>query len=97
MAPAPAHWVVFKLGINVFASIVLLMHRETVGVLAGVAAQSSADLGRLRGPTFVLHSGTALLLLLAATVLAVYKPRPLTRFAGMRPGPLLMVSRIPST
>jgi hypothetical protein len=83
------YWVIFKLVIAVFATIVLLMYTQTVGSLADLAAKS-ADLSRLRGSTFVLHSGAALLLLLAATVLAVYKPRGMTRFGrralGRRPG-----------
>jgi hypothetical protein len=74
------YWVLFKLLINVFATIVLLTYTQTVGVLADVAAESSGDLSQLRGPTFVLHSSAAMLLLLAATVLAVYKPRGMTGY-----------------
>jgi hypothetical protein len=74
------YWVLFKLLIAVVATIVLLMYTQTVGFLADLAAASRSDLGQLRGPTFVLHSGAALLLLLAATVLAVYKPRGMTRY-----------------
>jgi hypothetical protein len=77
------YWVVFKLLINVFATIVLLMYTQTLGYLAGVAAQttlSSDDLGLLRTPSVVIHSGLALLVLLVATVLAVYKPRGLTPY-----------------
>jgi hypothetical protein len=74
------YWVLFKLLINVFATIVLLLYTQTVGFLAGQAADPRADLDEFRGPTFVLHSGAALLLLLAATVLAVYKPRGMTRY-----------------
>jgi hypothetical protein len=73
------YWVIFKLLIAVFATVVLLMYTQTVGSLADVAAEG-ADLRELRGPTFVLHSGAALLLLLTATALAVYKPRGMTRF-----------------
>jgi hypothetical protein len=74
------YWVLFKLFINVFATVVLLLYTRTVSSLAGVAAESRVDLDELQGPTFVLHSGAALLLLLAATVLAVYKPRGITRY-----------------
>jgi hypothetical protein len=74
------YWVLFKLLINVLATIVLLMYTQTVGVVADVAANPSADLDELRAPTFVLHAAAALLLLLAATTLAVYKPRGMTRY-----------------
>lgn len=74
------YWVLFKLVLNTLATVVLLMYTQTVSYLAGVAAEPGADLGELRSPTFVLHSGGALLVLLAATVLAVYKPRGMTRY-----------------
>ena len=77
------YWVLAKLLINVFATIVLLLYMQTLGSLAGVAAEttlSSDDLGVLRSPSPVLHAGAALLLLLVATTLAVYKPRGVTRY-----------------
>jgi hypothetical protein len=74
------YWVVFKFLIAVVATIVLLMYTQTVSFFADVAAEPTADLRELRSPTFVLHSGAALLLLLAATVLAVYKPRGMTPY-----------------
>jgi hypothetical protein len=80
------YWVLFKLLINVAATIVLLLYTQTVGLLAGLAADPGTDLGELRGPTFVLHSGAALILLLAATVLAVYKPRGMTRYGRRKQG-----------
>jgi uncharacterized membrane protein len=80
------YWVLFKLLMNVGAIIVLLMYTQTLGYLADVAAAtttSSQDLRLLRTPTVVLHSGLALLLLLVAIVLAVYKPRGMTQY-GLR-------------
>jgi hypothetical protein len=74
------YWVVAKLLINVFATIVLLAYTQTVSFFAAVAAESSADIQELRSPTFVLHASAALLLLLVATFLAVYKPRGVTRY-----------------
>jgi hypothetical protein len=74
------YWVLFKLVITVVATGVLLMYTETVAFFAGLAAQSDTDLGALRAPTFVLHSSAALILLLAATVLAVYKPSGRTAY-----------------
>jgi hypothetical protein len=77
------YWVLFKLLINAFATIVLLMYTQTLGYLADVAAQttlSSDDLGVLRTPSVVIHSALALVVLLVATTLAVYKPRGMTPY-----------------
>jgi hypothetical protein len=74
------YWVVFKLLINVFATIVLLIYMETFRLMAGVAADPSTHLSEVRNPSPLLHAALALLLLLVATVLGVYKPRGLTRY-----------------
>ncbi|MGH2921708.1 MAG: DUF2269 domain-containing protein [Gaiellaceae bacterium] len=77
------YWVLFKLLINVFATIVLLMYMQTLDYFAGIAAEtplSSGDLSELRSPSPMLHAGAALLLLLVATTLAVYKPRGMTPY-----------------
>jgi hypothetical protein len=74
------YWVLFKLLINVVATIVLLTYMESFNFMADVAADPSADLGVVRNASPLLHAGVALLLLLAATTLAVYKPRGMTRY-----------------
>jgi uncharacterized membrane protein len=74
------YWVLFKLLINVAATIVLLTYMATFRFMADVAADPSADLSVVRNPSPVLHAAAALLLLLAATTLAVYKPRGLTPY-----------------
>jgi hypothetical protein len=77
------YWVLAKLVINIFATIVLLMYMQTLGSLADVAAETTVpgnDLGVLKSPSPLLHAGAALLLLLVATVLAVYKPRGMTPY-----------------
>ncbi len=74
------YWVLFKLLITVFVTIVLLIYMETFGVMAGVAADPSADLALVRNASPTLHAALALLVLLVATVLAVYKPRGMTRY-----------------
>lgn len=71
------YWVVVKLLINVIASIVLLLYMQILGSLADVAAKG--DVSGLRSPTAVVHAGGAVVLLLVATTLSVYKPRGLTR------------------
>jgi hypothetical protein len=81
------YWVVAKLLITVVATIVLLLYTQTLGSLADVAAQttfSGHERTMLRTPSVVLHAGIALLLLLAATALAVYKPRGVTRYGWRR-------------
>lgn len=78
------YWVVFKLVINVFAAAVLLLYMQTLGYLAGVAASAGSDLSELESPSAALHAGGALLLLLLAAMLSVYKPRGLTRYGQRR-------------
>jgi hypothetical protein len=77
------YWVLFKLLINVFATIVLLMYMPTLDYFAGLGADttlSAGDLRVLRDPSPVLHASLALLLLLVATTLGVYKPRGMTPY-----------------
>jgi hypothetical protein len=74
------YWVLFKLLITVFSTIVLLMYMETLGYLSGVAADPAVGLGVVRNPSPVLHAGVGLLLLLVAAVLSVYKPQGMTGY-----------------
>lgn len=74
------YWVLFKLLINVVATTVLLLYMETFRSMALVAADRSAELDLVRNVSPALHAALALLLLLAATALAVYKPRGLTPY-----------------
>jgi hypothetical protein len=81
------YWVVFKLLINVFATLVLLLYMQTLDHFAGIATKttfSSEDLRTLRDPSPLLHSVLALLLLLVATALAVFKPRGVTPYGRRR-------------
>ena len=80
------YWVVMKLAINVFATIILLLYMENVSYLADVAPGAdlaNGDFRELRVQA-VIHSGAALVLLLAATVLSVFKPRGVTRYGRRR-------------
>ena len=74
------YWVLFKLLITAFATIVLLIYMQTLGLMAGLAADPSADLDVVRDDSPLVHTMLALLLLLVATVLAVFKPRGMTRY-----------------
>lgn len=76
------YWVLAKLLITIPASIFLLLHMQAIGRIADVVAEttlSSTDLGRLR-IQLVADAGAALLVLLVATTLSVYKPRGMTRY-----------------
>jgi hypothetical protein len=74
------YWVVFKLLITLFATVVLLIYMETFRLMARVAADPSVDLVLVRNASPVLHATLALVVLLVATILAVYKPRGLTPY-----------------
>ncbi|HXI13500.1 MAG TPA: DUF2269 domain-containing protein [Thermoanaerobaculia bacterium] len=80
------YWVIFKLFLNLFAITILLMYIQSIGSFARMAGKetlSSADLSLLRRPTHVVHTSGALLVLLIATTLSVYKPQGVTPY-GIR-------------
>ncbi len=77
------YWVLMKLLLTLFATVVLLLYTQTLSYLAGVAAEptsAGADLSELRSTSPALHAGAALLVLLVAAALSVYKPRGRTRY-----------------
>lgn len=73
------YWVVFKLAIIVYAVVVLVQYMETFRSL-GDTASSSDDLDMVRNASPLGHAVVALLLLLVAMVLSIYKPRGVTRY-----------------
>ncbi len=95
------YWIVAKLAITVLATILLLVHMQPVGHLARVVAETTLRSGELAGLRLqlVADAGAALIPLLVATVLSVYKPRGLTahgRRIGTRAaasGPRLEIAR----
>ena len=77
------YWVVFKLLINIYSGVFLLIFMESFREITAMAADPRSDLEMVRetGTGFVrFHSLLALVMLLAATVLAIYKPRGITRY-----------------
>ena len=78
------YWVVFKLLITVFATSVLLIYMRTFREMAAVAADPRADLSVVRNASPALHAALAVLLLLVATVLAVYKPQGVTPYGSRK-------------
>ena len=74
------YWVVLKLGITLFATVILLIYMGTFRQMAGVAADPVMDLAVVRNASPIVHAILALILLLAATVLGIYKPFGMTAY-----------------
>jgi hypothetical protein len=75
------YWVLFKLVLTAVATIVLLLKLGPIGALADAAAGatfSSSDHIAIR-TSLAFHAAAGLAILLAAAVLAIYKPAGLVR------------------
>lgn len=75
------YWVLIKLLMTVPSTIVLFVHMQPISLVTHVAAErplSSSDLGLQI--QMVAAAGAAVLVLLTATIVSVYKPRGLTRY-----------------
>ncbi|MCA1559932.1 MAG: DUF2269 domain-containing protein [Acidobacteria bacterium] len=80
------YWVVLKLLITVFATVILLIYMGTFRQMAGVAADPVVDLSVVRNASPIVHAILALVLLLVATVLGIYKPFGMTAYGtGKQP------------
>lgn len=80
------YWVLAKLLITVFATILLLVHMQPIGRMAGEAAfatWSSTDFRSLR-IQLVADAAAALVALLVTTALSVYKPQGMTPYGRRR-------------
>jgi hypothetical protein len=82
------YWVVLKLGITALCTVVLVIYMGTFQQMAGVAADPVIEMGLVRNPSPLLHSALALVLLVTATVLAVYKPFGMTAHGLRQQGSL---------
>lgn len=71
------YWVIVKLLLTVFATVVLLVESRTVAQLSRSAADSHTP-GEL--PSTLPHSVGGVAVLLTVTMLSVYKPKGLTRY-----------------
>jgi hypothetical protein len=76
------YWVLIKLLLTSFATIVLLLQLGPIGYLGDAARGASVPIAdhRALGTSMVIHAAGGLLVLLMATILSVYKPRGLTRY-----------------
>jgi hypothetical protein len=80
------YWVLAKLSLTVFATVVLLLKMKLISYVARVAAEttlSSADLRAAR-TELVIHAVAGLLVLLVPAALSVYKPRGITRYGARK-------------
>lgn len=76
------YWVVIKLLLTVAATAILLLHTQAITHVADVSATTvltSTDLSRLR-IQLIVDAAAAIVALLVAGMLSVYKPRGLTRY-----------------
>ncbi|MBT2515484.1 DUF2269 domain-containing protein [Arthrobacter sp. ISL-30] len=77
------YWVLAKLVINIIATSILLMYMQTVANLAATAGerhQAQTAHEALQSWSPVIHASGALVLLILAVLLSIYKPRGMTRF-----------------
>ena len=87
------YWVVFKLAITVFATVILLIYMQTFRQMAFTAADPELALGVVRNPSPLVHSVLALVILLVATVLAIYKPQGVTPYGRRKQRDAAVVAR----
>ena len=80
------YWVAVKLLITAVSTAVLLVYMGTFRQMAGVAADPVVELGAVRNPSPLVHAVLAFFLLLAATVLAIYKPFGVTPYGARTSG-----------
>jgi hypothetical protein len=80
------YWVVAKLAITVGATAILLLHTRPIDFMATVAAEQRLSASDFRGRRIqlVADASGALVALIAATALTIYKPRGLTRYGRRR-------------
>jgi hypothetical protein len=76
------HWVLIKLLITAVATVVLLVHTQPIDHMARMAIESTLEVGdairtRLQ---LVVDAALALVTLVVATTLSIYKPKGLTRY-----------------
>lgn len=76
------YWIIAKFLITIIATVLLLVHTEPIGQLADAAREQSMSIGDHRGLQIQLVGDAiaALVLLLVATTLSVYKPWGMTAY-----------------
>lgn len=72
------YWVLFKLVLTLIATVVLVLYMQTITTVAGMAVDSA--MSGMEFPSALLHTGGGLVVLVLTTILAIYKPRGMTRY-----------------
>ncbi len=80
------YWILVKFLITIPATVILLLHMQPIGHLARVVAETTLASGDLAGQRIklVTSAGAALLVLLVATALSVFKPWGMTPYKRRR-------------
>jgi hypothetical protein len=80
------YWVVLKVLMTIPSSLMLLVHMQPISYMAGIAAKTPLSIADLQGVKvqLVVEAGAALLVLLVATALSVYKPKGMTPYGWRR-------------
>jgi len=75
------YWVVFKLFLTLFATIILLGFTQTLDSMTSIAADPTTSISTLRAMGAGMnHAVGALMVLFLIMILSVYKPRGMTRY-----------------
>ena len=76
------YWILAKLAISILATVLLMVHMRPIVHVADVASKTALSSADLHGSRIqlVADASAALLALLAATALSVYKPQGRTRY-----------------
>ena len=80
------YWVIIKLLITVLSTIILLVHMRPITHMAEAAVETmlaSTDMRRLR-VQLVVDAAAAVIALLVATTLSIYKPRGVTGYGAKK-------------
>ncbi|MDF2652801.1 MAG: hypothetical protein K0Q73_8606 [Paenibacillus sp.] len=75
------YWILIKLLITILSTVGLLVHLQPISYLAGVAAETTLSSGDHQAQIqLVIVASAAMLALLVATTLSMYKPRGVTPY-----------------
>ena len=76
------YWIIAKFLITIVATLLLLVHTRPIGILAGAVREAATAISNYRGLQVQLvgNAVAAIVLLLVATTLSVYKPWGMTAY-----------------